>query len=658
MAHQNIPHEPMINSKMAPPQQMASHRLVHTPHMAPGQMGPPQSIPPQRARQQMNPPRIPPLKMVPPQTTPPPQAATMQLGSPQMATPSMSSMGHSPMGPPQSPMNRQQKAPQQMNSNQMAPPQPMGPPQMPQHQMGPPQMTSPQVNRQRKAPQQMGHPQMAPQQMPAPQMGPPHMAQQQMGLPQSVPPQRTHQQMPPPQMGPPLSAPPQRGHQQMPMGPPQSVPQQTGPQQMPPPQMPPPQSTRRMPRTPQKRTPTKMMPPQMTPVPVINHQQHQFVHHHHPEAQVSYNNQVPQNSMNHQMSNDQQCYDGPSTSTAQTFMEPTPTFTNAITIPENPIKTDHDQNQIQPLIDPENLAQVQKPKEPLTIELPPNCKLFQYSWVIDGVPRTLLVPMPINATEDDVKAMLPKELEFDPSTFRLNRPKEELPTLAYPDGSTPNFEMASSNDVEEEGEDEEEEEEKQQVQPQAPTRPPILVNPKQYQRIMKRREMRQKLEAEGRLPAERQKYLHESRHLHALNRKRGIDGRFDNSKHEIEDSAITTTIKKEKRARRPRYVPQEYTPIAAAPFQLDIPYTQEPQHLMMDESMPSTSSCSYSNHLMEQPHQEQPDYMNHTISTFNDYHQPQYQYHQTGMDDSMEYQEMIDSGIDMGDSRNQSFTSL
>ena len=66
----------------------------------------------------------------------------------------------------------------------------------------------------------------------------------------------------------------------------------------------------------------------------------------------------------------------------------------------------------------------------------------------------------------------------------------------------------------------------------------IYVNPKQYLKILQRREKRRKLNLKSRFgfaeninainetSGQKPKYLHESRHKHAMTRQRGKGGRF------------------------------------------------------------------------------------------------------------------------------------
>lgn len=206
--------------------------------------------------------------------------------------------------------------------------------------------------------------------------------------------------------------------------------------------------------------------------------------------------------------------------------------------------------------------------EPLQFTLPKDCKVFEYTVFENGSKRVLLIPMPSMATLNDVKNLLSESLNVDPSTLDLSQIKEKLPTDFEP-------QYEEEEESEEESEEEYEEEIKEEVT--EVDRKPILVNPKQFRRIIRRREMRQKLEDEGKIPARRAKYLHESRHRHALTRKRNTDGKFegdieviedeelDDEEEEDDESAVSSTVTSMSYSAPVQYVTQRFAPIAAAP---------------------------------------------------------------------------------------------
>lgn len=336
------------------------------------------------------------------------------------------------------------------------------------------------------------------------------------------------------------------------------------------------------------------------------------------------------NGTGHQEQNDRHSDVQSSSSTPFDVASPNSFGTSKSTVSENvysmaPSETDTE-------------AEYDDPKSsntPYTIELPENCKIFTYSMNVHGVKKTLLVPGPINATEEQIAGLLQEQLKnLDVDSMDWNGivhglnidsiagsaftqepppPQDDVQKVKLYGEPQQSYCQNSFNEKYDNREGEE-----QYHEPAPPPEPkPILVNPKQFNRIVARRLMRQKLEADGRMPVKRQKYLHESRHRHALNRRRGQDGRFDHIKtsddedeeedeeddqDEDDERAVTSTVPSKRRGRPNRYVPQQLAPIAAAPYSNGVRYIP-PSTQQHNSDMNMMSDTGYSNHMMEQQQQ-------------------------------------------------------
>ncbi|CAO4363374.1 unnamed protein product [Caenorhabditis nigoni] len=105
---------------------------------------------------------------------------------------------------------------------------------------------------------------------------------------------------------------------------------------------------------------------------------------------------------------------------------------------------------------------------------------------------------------------------------------------------------------------------------------PIPVNPRQFVRILRRREMRGRQEDSGVIPVERQAYLYESRHQHALSRVRLSDGRFDPAARkslgqQSEKVPTQPTLKRQYTLIRPAHSDQAPPPKSSEMYRTQVP---------------------------------------------------------------------------------------